>query len=792
MCILRVEGRTAVMDCAMCPYEYTSADCINSHFKHLAMLTEDFDHMRYEEEVLVEFDQEHVQTIKEYINVAKQLEAFVMDPSSCGMKQEDYYSARKTTLNNMLEDIYRNPILVVRRIDEYKEPEPTRGIFLEGFRKYFSILHKVREAIVATRIHQLTMQMGDMRDVFVSFAGMKTAAFVPILTINLPPEAKPLEKPGVKYNLPSGAQVEVYELVGKEANFYLQKNPVLAELSPELKKMLRQTIAAHMEPVLGEGVDYSTLYLTKKMEYRRLYLDTAINNKIPITPEQALVMAKETVDWTIGLGSPLENLAMDSDNITDVYIDSENAPLYIEHMYFGTCHTPWRYNRKLLEYAFLNATLGAKAGKRLDEKNPLIDVMLKRLNMRCHLQGPPATFGEIQGAFRIMKSTPFTYVEYLFHNSMTPFFAGYDDTMVSLGCSEGVMGVKGCGKTAFTAAKILAIGTKRRIIPVQDIEEIPVRVYRKRGFHIGAAKVAEEEEEKTALSLVKMTSGLLRMGDAAIIINEMRSRTAIQGVINLLNTQPGVFILYNFHAESLKDVQDRLELVFGVPSAAMFATDRYTFLHKYRFGRKERIYRVINKAYETDMDKREFIDTFTFNRGSNISNSNLQCLFLKNPEANMQDLSDVDLGKIEKELSIINIPPALQRRSNDTGISPEEYIMQSFFKGKIYSQLNRDATRLNNKGIRELDFVIKCNATANNLLKEIEKEDGTVDYKEAQRIWDERYKKLLDDYLKGNLNLTVAEVPEGDEGERDEEGIENTENSEKPPAGEPEDKSMEM
>jgi type IV secretory pathway ATPase VirB11/archaellum biosynthesis ATPase len=791
MCILRVEGRTAIMDCALCPYEFTSSDCINSHFKNLAMLTEDFDHMRYEEEILVEFELEQVQMIKEYINITKQLEAFVLEPTSYGMKQDDYYAARKTMLNSLLEDMYKNPLIAVRRIDDYKEPEPTRGIFLEGFRKFYSILHKIREATVAGKIYQLTEKTGDLRDVFVSFAGMKTAAFVPTLTVGLPPEARPIDKPGAKYTLPYGIQVEIYELVGKETNFYLQKNPTLADLNPELKKLLRQNIASHMQPIFDATADYSTLYLNKKLEYRREYLDAALNAKVPITPEQALAMAKETVDWTIGLGAPLENLAMDADNITDIYIDSENAPLYLEHMYFGTCHTPWRYNRKLLEYAFLNTTLGAKLGKRLDEKNPIIDVVFKRLNMRCHLQGPPATFGEIQGAFRIMKPTPFTYAEYLFHNAMTPFFAGYDDTMVSLGCSEGVMGVKGCGKTSFTAAKIAAIGTKKRIIPVQDIEEIPVRVYRKRGFHIGAAKVAEEEEEKTALSLVRMTSGLLRMGDAAIIINEMRSRTAIQGVLNLLNTQPGVFILYNFHAESLKDVQDRLELVFGIPAASMFATDRYTFLHKYRFGRKERIYRVINKSYETDVEHREFVEVFMFKRGSSIESSVLGCSFLKNPEANLKNLDEVDLGKLEKELSIEHIPPALQRRCDDSGIPPEQYIMQAFFKGRMYSQLNQSATRTGNKSVRELDFAIKCSATANNILKAMENESGAVDFGAAQKAWDEKYKQLLDDYLKGNLKLTVAEVPEI-EGEEAAELGEAGEEIEKPVAGEPGDKTMEM
>ena len=326
---------------------------------------------------------------------------------------------------------------------------------------------------------------------------------------------------------------------------------------------------------------------------------------------------------------------------------------------------------------------------------------------------------------------------------MSGFFAGYDDTMVSLGNSEGVMGVKGCGKTSFTAAKITAIGTKKRILPIQDIEEIPTRAYRKYGFHIGAAKIAEEEEERTALSLVKMTSALLRMGEAAVIINELRSRTAVQGIINLLNTQPGVFALYNFHGESLKDVQDRLELVFGIPSAAMFATDRYTFMHKFRFGRKERLYRIIRRAYESDPEARKFVETFTFQRGPNIQSSQLNCNFLKNPEAAKWVIDDIDVGKLQKDLDVVFIPPALKRRSDDTGISPEQYMLESFMKGKVYSQIYRASEDTKNKNLAEMGFVLKCNAALRKLMAETEKETGEIDYADLQKAWDPAFKNLV-------------------------------------------------
>lgn len=730
------------MDSIASPYELFSTECVTSQLKQLVLSTDiEFEKIRYEEEMIIDFDEKATKIIKDYVAIARKAEQKSLEKGTFGKKEDDYYQTRKKALMAVIEAMFQNPLIAVRKIREYKEPEPTRGIFLEGYQTFGSILLDLHDSISQSEMYKLTEKYASLRAVFLSFAGMKSAAFVETIVIDIPEGATPLEKPGAKYELPYGNEVQIYELPGKEAHLYVMTNKVLLGLSEPLKKMLKKTIAADMQPLLEKLVDYGALYERKLLEYRRQYLDRAAAAGIEITAEQALIMSRETVSWVLGMGSPIENLALDQENVTDVYIDSENSPLYMEHAKFGTCHTQYRYNREMLEFAFNNATMGAKIGKKLDKKNPLIDAMLTRVNMRVHLQGPPATFGELQGAFRISKPTPFTYPQYLYYKSMSAFFAGYDDMMVSLGTSEGVMGVKGCGKTSFTAAKITAIGTKKRIIPVQDIEEIPTRTYRKYGFHIGAAKVAEEEEERTALSLVRMTSALLRMGEAAVIINELRSRTAIQGIINLLNTQPGIFLLYNFHAESLKDVQDRLELVFGIPAASMFATDRYTFLHKFKFGRKERVFRMVKEAYESDPPNKKFVQTFDFERGKTIEDSKLACQFIKNPEANRWDLSDLDMAKMQKSLKLKFVPPALARRSADTGMDPKQYVLEAFMKGKVFSQILKSSEDY--EELKEIGFVLKCNASLRKLMTEMADDSGEIDYGKLQKEWEPEYDKLL-------------------------------------------------
>ena len=467
---------------------------------------------------------------------------------------------------------------------------------------------------------------------------------------------------------------------------------------------------------------------------------------LQLTEEQAQAMAHEAASWTVGLGAPIENMALDGKNITDIYIDSENSPIYIEHAKYGLCHTLWRYNRDVLEHVTKNVMAITQKVRRFDQQHPIADVFMTRLNMRCHLQGPPATFGEIQVALRLMKRTPFTYAQYVENHSMSAFSAGYDDLMVSLGCSEAVLGTKGSGKTSFTAAKIISIGTKRRILPIQDIEEIPTKAYRKRGFHIGTMRVQSSDVETSGekeLSLISMASAALRMGEACLVINEIRSRIAVQGIINLLNTQPGVFVLYNFHAQSLRDVQDRLELVFGVPAAAMFATDRYSFLRKIRFGRKGRLYRLLGKTYETSISEHKFYEVFSFTRGPTIDTSSISCDFMELPEASAWSIEGASIGAIAKKMKFKYVPPALARRSQDTGISPEQYALQAFFKGRVYSDIVKAARDNEAEQLMEMDFVLKCSAVANELLAANEDETGNVDYSKIDAEWPEKFKALV-------------------------------------------------
>lgn len=745
MCNLHLEGTRAILDMAKCPYEFASPEFLNLHLKDLATIESPIKTIRYEEEIVVELDEAKTSVLTEYAGVIRQVEALLLRDDIYGMKQDPQFDSRRAKLRKFYEYTFMNPLLAARELEEHKEELPEKSAFVPGYQKFRAWLNGILKRFTETKLYKLVEKTGDFRAAFLGMIGLKSLYFVPSLVLDIPQGAIPAKGADAKYTLPYGIEVQIYEVPGEEAYLYVQKNALIDTLSSDLQKLLKRLITEQMKEKF-DNQDYNILLDIKTREYRQYFMDQAVLQGIKIDQHQALAMGREAASWVVGMGAPIENMSLDVDNITDIYVDAENSPLYIEHVRFGVCHTLYRYNRDLLEHAFKNVVYTLKGSRKFDETSPIVDVVLKRLSMRCHLQRPPATFDELQGALRIMKERPFTYPQYLYYHAMTPFFAGYDDVMVSLGCSEAVLGVKGVGKTSFTAAKITAIGTTRRIIPVQDIEEFPVRAFRKRGFHMGAARVQSSDVEGATtkeLDLVSMANALLRMGDAALIINEVRSRVAVQGIINLLNTQPGVFLLYNLHAESLKDIQDRLELVFGIPAASMLATDRYTFLKKIRFGRKGRLYRVLGYEYESDLDEKKFLEIFRFRRGENIDSCVLEPKFIKNPEASSWNFDKIDLGKLSKNLDIAFVPPALNRRCEEKGISPNQYILQAFFKGKMYYDIYNASNELKDKLLLELDFVLNCNTAANKLLSSLEQESGEVDFAEAQKRWEPMFKELL-------------------------------------------------
>jgi hypothetical protein len=100
--------------------------------------------------------------------------------------------------------------------------------------------------------------------------------------------------------------------------------------------------------------------------------------------------------------------------------------------------------------------------------------------------------------------------------------------------------------------------------------------------------------------------------------------------------------------------------------------------------------------------------------------------------------------------------------------------MQAFFKGKMYHGIWSSAKQLNDNLFLELDFVMDVNSAANRLLVELEKQEGHIDFAEAWKRWEPRYKDLVKAELEARkLGITrenrnfEEETPEPEENEEE-------------------------
>ncbi|MFH0737817.1 MAG: hypothetical protein V1827_04520, partial [Candidatus Micrarchaeota archaeon] len=320
MCNLYLEGTRAIVDLAKCPYEFASPEFLNLHLKDLSTTESPIKTIRYEEEIVVELEEGKTSILTQYASFIRQLETILLRDDIYGLKQDPNYDNRRKVLRRFYEYVFLNPLLAAQELSSYREGEAEKSIYEKGGQTYRAWVAGILKKYTATRLYELVKESGDLRAAFLELVGLKTLYFVPSLVLGIPKDAVPQTGPDAKYSLPYGVEIQIYEIPGAEAYLYVQQNKAIDALSPELNKLLKSTINEQFKEQFI-NVDWDILMQLKTREYRQYFIDRAMMDGIPINPQQAMAMGRECAAWVVGLGAHIENLALDKENVTDIYID---------------------------------------------------------------------------------------------------------------------------------------------------------------------------------------------------------------------------------------------------------------------------------------------------------------------------------------------------------------------------------------------------------------------------------------------------------------------------------------
>jgi hypothetical protein len=105
------QGTRLIMDCPTCGLGLATPQCINSHLKVTSALPKLWKTMRYEEEVLVELDEEKTAIIYEYDALIRQVEGIMLNQKTYGRPEDEHYLQRKKLLKDFYDYMFMNPLV---------------------------------------------------------------------------------------------------------------------------------------------------------------------------------------------------------------------------------------------------------------------------------------------------------------------------------------------------------------------------------------------------------------------------------------------------------------------------------------------------------------------------------------------------------------------------------------------------------------------------------------------------------------------------------------------------------
>ena len=112
------------MDCPTCGLGLTTPQCINSHLRVTSALPRIFKTMRYEEEIVIDLDEDKTAMIYEYNGLVRQVEGIMLNPKTYGRPEDEFYLQRKKALKDFYEYMFMNPMVAAQVLYDYNEALP--------------------------------------------------------------------------------------------------------------------------------------------------------------------------------------------------------------------------------------------------------------------------------------------------------------------------------------------------------------------------------------------------------------------------------------------------------------------------------------------------------------------------------------------------------------------------------------------------------------------------------------------------------------------------------------------
>jgi len=527
----------------------------------------------------------------------------------------------------------------------------------------------------------------------------------------------------------SNTLVEIYRVPGRVRYYYHISAPEF-NLSDEKCSILD---AARME--IAEYKPGEREFTHPEMA-RETFMKMGKDRVLKISESMGVHLSEQELNelsnilarYTAGFGI-LEVLLGDS-KIQDIYINSPigTLPVYILHDDFEECETNLMPTREDAEGWATRFRLFS--GRPLDEANPVLDTELFVPGAKARVCAITRTLSPegIGYSLRRHRDKPWTYPLFLNVKYFDSLFSGLMSFLVDGSRTILFSGGRSSGKTSLLSASMLEIMKKFRIVTVEDTLEIPVVQFRNLGFNIERLKsrsvITKVERE---LSADEALRAAIRLGDACLIVGEVRSKEALALYEAMRIGALSNIVAGTIHGESPYGVFDRVVNDLGVPPASFKATDIIITCGRLRtadglhtFRRVLEVTEVRKQWKEDPMEENGFVNLMEYS-------------------AKEDKLKPTDT-LVNGESFIIN---EIAKRVKEWHGNWDAVWNNIELRGKVKQTIVDYAKKLNRPEIMEADWTVKCNEMFHLISDETRRKVGFLDSKVIYDKWLEWFKENL-------------------------------------------------
>ena len=271
-----------------------------------------------------------------------------------------------------------------------------------------------------------------------------------------------------------------------------------------------------------------------------------------LVEEQRARLVRDILDEVFGLG-PLESLFEDPD-VTDIMVTGPEH-VYVERLgRVEPAEVRFRDSDHLLNVV---QRIVRNAGRRLDERSPMVDARLPD-GSRVNAIIPPVAIDGPQLSIRRFSSTPLDFDRLAAFGTLAPASVTLLQVAVAARLNIIITGGAGVGKTTLLNAMSDAMSSAERIVTIEDAAELQLR-----GDHVVRLETRPPNLEGIGqVDTRQLVRNALRMRPDRILVGECRGAESFD-MLQAMNTgHEGA--MTTLHANSARDAMHRLESLLAI------------------------------------------------------------------------------------------------------------------------------------------------------------------------------------------------------------------------------------